>query len=145
MTQGARDCDTAQQRPATWRRSATTRAAARATWRAVRVAGACVAIQTLYLDWGSYDTMSGTARDTASARCDTARGGPQYGASAHQDMVPSAQPGRSVSATRVPWVCTLCTRPSFDSVHCFESLFMNTVHEVFKKKKKKYIYIYIYI
>ena len=36
-------------------------------------------------------------------------------------------------------VCTLCTQPSLDSVHCFESLFgtlfMSTVHEVFKKIK----------
>ena len=40
--------------------------------------------------------------------------------------------------------CALCTQPSFDSVHCYEllfgTLFMNTVHEVFKlKKKKKFI------
>ena len=38
-------------------------------------------------------------------------------------------------------VCTLCTRPSFDSVHCFESLFrslfINTVHGGFSKIKNK--------
>ena len=44
---------------------------------------------------------------------------------------------RSVRASRVRWVCTLCTQLSFDSVHCSESLFgilfMNTIHEVLKK------------
>ena len=45
------------------------------------------------------------------------------------------------------WVCTLCTQPSFNSVHCLQSLFwgncswtlfMNTVHrDLLKKKKKK--------
>ena len=39
------------------------------------------------------------------------------------------RPGRSVRAARVRWVCTLCTQPSFDSGHCFESLLINTVHE----------------
>ena len=38
-------------------------------------------------------------------------------------------------------VCTLCTQPRFDSVHCSESLFgtlfTSTVHEVFKKIKIK--------
>ena len=40
------------------------------------------------------------------------------------------------------WVCALCTRPSFDSMHCSESLFMNTVHEHcsrgFQKNKIKF-------
>ena len=27
------------------------------------------------------------------------------------------------------WVCALCTQPSFDSVHCLQSLFMSTTHE----------------
>ena len=75
----------------------------------------------------------GTARDTAcgtaSACCGTVGGGLRNGASAHHDTVPSARPEFRV--------CTLCTRPSFDSVHCseslFESLFMNTIHEVLKK------------
>ena len=38
-----------------------------------------------------------------------------------------------------PQVCALCTQPSLDLVHCskslFRSLFMNTIHEVFKKIK----------
>ena len=43
--------------------------------------------------------------------------------------------GRYEKKNKNFWVCTLCTRPNFDSVHCSESLFMNTVHKVFKKKK----------
>ena len=45
----------------------------------------------------------------------------------------TADPACSVRAARVRWVCILCTQLSFDSGHCFESLFgvlfMNTVHE----------------
>ena len=46
-------------------------------------------------------------------------------------------PARATCAQPRPWVGALCTQLSFNSVHCFESLFgtrfMNTVHEVFKK------------
>ena len=49
------------------------------------------------------------------------------------------------------WMCALCTQPSFDSVHClqslFGSLFMKTVHRV-KKKYKNFknflVYVLIY-
>ena len=37
---------------------------------------------------------------------------------------------RAACAQPRPWMCALCTQPSFDSVHCSESLFFNTVHEV---------------
>ena len=63
--------------------------------------------------------------DTALRRHDTVLYEPQHGA----QRAACAQPG--------PWVCALCTRPSFDSRHCFESLFMSTVYEVFKKNKNK--------
>ena len=65
--------------------------------------------------------------------------GPRYGPTLAKTqrsaLTACAQPG--------PWVCALCTRPSFDSVHysksLFESLFINTVHEHssrgFQKKK----------
>ena len=88
------------------------------------------------------------ARDTANAHCDTAcdtagynhdtalmRATTRPSAICHTAL--GAWPRRSARATCAqpgPWVCSLCTRPSFDSVHCSESLFMNTVHEVFKIK-----------
>ena len=75
----------------------------------------------LYRDRGGATTRPACARDTAL------RHGTQHSQGAV--CVPHAQPG--------PWVCALCTGPSFDSVHCFESLFMDTVHGVFKKIKIK--------
>ena len=58
------------------------------------------------------------------------RGGPRHDLACGLGVV-HAQPGPRVGA--------LCTRLSFDSVHCSESLFVNTVHEHcsrgFKKKK----------
>ena len=49
-------------------------------------------------------------------------------------------PVQGVRAARVRWVCTLYTQLSLDSMHhsesLFETLFMSTVHEVFKKKNK---------
>ena len=39
------------------------------------------------------------------------------------------------------WVCALCIRPSYETVHClgslFGSLFMDTVHRVKNKNKNK--------
>ena len=126
------------QHPATRRRRATTRTAAHATRRA---AGACVAIQILYRDWekacdtaacdrymdsaccGTTCDMVGLDHDTASVRAMTR-------SSERCDTALCARPERS--AQPGPWVCPLCTRPSFDSMHCseslFGSLFMNTVH-----------------
>ena len=77
--------------------------------------------------------MAACARYTASVRCDTVGHG--LGAVRTRRARACAQLGFRV--------CTLCTQPSFDSVHCseslFGSLFMNTVHEVFKKKERKEI------
>ena len=43
------------------------------------------------------------------------------------------QCARAMCARPGFWVCALCTQPSFDSVHClqslFGSLFMSTTHE----------------
>ena len=70
----------------------------------------------------------GVRCDMTGVRCDTALAKPATRRSA---PVVCAQAG--------PWVGALCTRLSFDSVHCskslFETLFMSTVHEVFKKIK----------
>ena len=46
-----------------------------------------------------------------------------------------AQPGPIVRTARVRWVCISAPNPVLDSVHCSESLFMNTVHKIFQKKK----------
>ena len=53
-----------------------------------------------------------------------------------------ARPGRNVCAVGVQLgfkVCTLCTQPNLDSGHCLGhcswTLFMSTIHEVFKNKK----------
>ena len=67
-------------------------------------------------------TRSGTGATQPGRR-------PRYD-SAHTTTRRSA---RAAYAQPGPWVGALCTRLSFDSVHCFESLFgtlfMNTVHE----------------
>ena len=68
----------------------------------------------------------------------------RYGQAQAHDTVATrpiwAQCGRPVRAGWA-WVCTWCTRLSFDSVHCFQSLFeplfMKTVHKIFPKKIKK--------
>ena len=48
---------------------------------------------------------------------------------------------RAVCARPRFYVCALCTRPSFEIVHCLGSLFMDTIHEHyshgFQKKQKK--------
>ena len=62
---------------------------------------------------------------------------PRHGACAATTRLRERR-ARGLFAQPGPWVCALCTRPSFDLVHCYESLFgslfMNIVHEVFKKK-----------
>ena len=86
--------------------------------------------------------------DTASVRAATRQGAlttrPGRGAttrpSTHHDTALCAQPRRS---GREAWVrvCTWCTQPSFDSVHCSESLFGGTDHEHYSRgfqKKKKF-------
>ena len=52
--------------------------------------------------------------------------------SARGDTMLCTRPGCSVPAAWVPWVCALCTQPSFDSVHCLQSPFME-----FKKNEIK--------
>ena len=72
-------------------------------------------------------------RDTTGHAFDTTGRGPQYGpvrATTRRSVC-----GLGAVCTQPwPWVCALCTRPSFDSGHyfesMFESLFMSTVHEV---------------
>ena len=77
---------------------------------------------------GPRNDMTGHDHDTVGHRRNTAGEGATTRRNAR---VACAQPR--------PWVCALCTRPSFDSVPyselLFGSLFMNTVHEVFKKNK----------
>ena len=61
----------------------------------------------------------------------------------HDTAGPGLRHDQARPATRrnvcVGWarVCTWCTQPNFDSVHCFQSLFeplfMNTVHKIFQK------------
>ena len=88
--------------------------------------------------------------------CDTARGATTRRPCAmtrprHDQCTPATRPqynrggGRRYGPTRAttrryahglgaacmqprPWVCALCTQPSFDLVHCSESQFRNTVH-----------------
>ena len=51
---------------------------------------------------------------------------------ARHDTAPCARPRRCacVVGARLGFkVCTLCTQPSLNSGHCFESLFMSTIHE----------------
>ena len=85
--------------------------------------------------------------DMVGHTSDTAGGRPRHNALCTMTRRPTrgvhaawARCARSVDTARVPWVCALCTQPSFDSVHCseslFGSLFMNTVHKVFKNKIK---------
>ena len=45
--------------------------------------------------------------------------GPRYG----QARATTRRNASAACAQPGPWVCALCTRPSFDSGHCFESLF----------------------
>ena len=81
-------------------------------------------------------------------RHDTTPSAPRHGAqcatrwrSVRHDMALSVQRARGLGTVRAqpgPWVCALCTQPSFDSVHylqsLFGSLFIDTVHEFFFKK-----------
>ena len=75
--------------------------------------------------WGHNKAPSARCDTAPSARCNTAP-------SASCDTALCTRPGCSARAAWVPWVCSLCTQPSFDSMHCFESLFgslfLNTVH-----------------
>ena len=81
------------------------------------------------------------AHDTIGrARSDTVRHGHDTAAARlrHDQARPdTSRSARAVCAQAGPRVGALCTRLSFDSVHCSESLFgtlfMSTVHEVFKK------------
>ena len=79
------------------------------------------------------DTVGG-AFNTAPRRHNTAPTAPQHGT----QCAACALPRRSARTAWVPWVCALCTQPSFDSVHClqslFGSLFMDTIHGVLKIK-----------
>ena len=101
-----------------------------------------------------HDTV-GCVRDTVGEVCDTAlqcaRGRSDTAGGAYNTVGPGLRHGQARPATRhsARTVCTqaeprvgaLCTRLSFDSMHCYESLFgklfMSTVHEVFKKNKNK--------
>ena len=66
---------------------------------------------------GHDHVMVGRARDRAGEAFDKAL---------------CARPRRNVHVARVRWVCTWCTRLSFNSMHCSESLFgtlfMSIVH-----------------
>ena len=81
-----------------------------------------------------------TVYNTTGLSHDTAGKGATTRLSGRHNMAPSARCARGLGTVHAGWarVCTWCTQPSFDTVHCFESLFgtlfMSTVHEVFKKK-----------
>ena len=116
--------DTAQER-------CDTRCRARDTARSM----SCIMTQILCYDEEGGGGGGGGSCDTARVRrhCRTRPATRPDGATtrrpAHGLGAVCAQPGFRV--------CTLCTRLSFDSEHCseslFGSLFMNTVHKVFKK------------
>ena len=146
---GAWPCDTATV-PHDTTLGATTRAAARDTVHAHGLGAGCVAIQpaTRSARLATRLTRPTTRLARLATRPGSATIRPGRGAttrpSGRHDTEPSARPGRS---GRAGWarVCTWCTQPSFDSVHCSESLFgtlfgtlfMSTVHEVLKKNKNK--------
>ena len=75
-------------------------------------------------------TLQGAPATRPGQACDIAGPGLQPG----QARLATRHSARAVCEQAGPRVGALCTRPSFDSVHSSESLFMNTVHEVFKKK-----------
>ena len=94
------------------------------------------------------DTTRSSARGhTATQGHDTAGPGLRHGqarlVTRLGQVCDTAQCARSVRAGRAR-VCTWCTRLSLDSVNYSESLFgtlfMSTVHEVFKKIKNKIKY-----
>ena len=110
-----------------------------------RAAGTCVTIKFCIVTGGegraattrrASDDTTGHACDMAERKatirsgeaCDTAPGAPRHGAQ-------RAQPGRSGRAAGF----RVCTQPSLDSGHGFESLFGGTVHEVLKIKNNKKI------
>ena len=117
------------QRPATWRRRAATRVAAHDTVRAHDLGVGCVAIQAATRPARPV-TRPTISHDTTGHRPTT--------------WLQHGRPGRTAHGlcSQAGFrVCTLCTQPSFDSVHYSESLFgtlfMSIVHEVFKKNKNK--------
>ena len=106
-------------------------------------------IQFLYREWEAATRQVAALRhgerahsDTAGGAYDTTGEGATTRPNTHHDTALCAQPEQSGRAAWVR-VCTWCTQPSFDSVHCSESLFrtlfMSTVHDVFKKNKNKKI------
>ena len=108
--------------------------------------GVWVTIQFLYHDRGETTrrvsrlaTRPVRARH-GQGRCDTAQCAPCDTVLFTLDL--GTRLGHSARAAWVPWVCSLCTQPSFDPVHylqsLFGSLFMDTVHRVLKKIKIKY-------
>ena len=58
------------------------------------------------------DTVSHKLRHGRCWACNTAHCAPRHGAV-------RAQPGRTVRAARVRWVCTSAPNPVLDSMHCF--------------------------
>ena len=88
--------------------------------------------------------ISRQARHGRKRRHDTTQGAPRYGAGgarhgSQHTACDTAGPDlrhSAVCSQARPRVGTLCTQLSFDSVHCSESLFwtlfMNTIHKVFK-------------
>ena len=72
------------------------------------------------------------SRPQARHAYDMAGGGPLYKATARHNTVECAQPGHTMRAARVRWVCT---NALFQSL--FRTLFMNTVHEHYSQKKIK--------
>ena len=134
---------------ATWQQSAATRPTiqpgVRATRRVLRTAGVGSRYSFCNVTGGSsrHDSMS--ARQGLRHRQYVLRHGqarPRHGACAATTRLRERR-ARGLFAQPGPWVCALCTRPSFDLVHCYESLFgslfMNTVHEVFKNNNNIFL------
>ena len=91
---------------------------------------------------GCIARQAATRCGNASVRAVTRRAQARQGRGGGRDTAQRAPRHNAVRAAFAQpkfRVCIGCTQPSFDSVHCseslFGSLFMNTVHEVFKNIK----------
>ena len=100
---------------------ATTRMTTLATWRVVREAGNCVAVQFCIMTEGSCDTsLQHTCTQRHGRTClrhDRERA--MIWPSVHQDTTLCARPGSCAHAMGAQPGFRVCTQPSLDSGHCF--------------------------
>ena len=97
------------------------------------------------------DTMQQRAMIRRREACDTTGRALRHG-----QARPATRPGQACDIARPdlrhgvgctqprPRLGALCTRLSFDSMHCFQSLFWNTVHEHYSRDFSKKIIIIIF-